>query len=56
MLYYRMKCMASHGSVDGRPGAGVALVVLRSHAMLRARVRMVCRPSVSSAASPSVRP
>ena len=40
-IYYRMKCIASHASLAGRPGAFSPFVALSNQAMLRARVRMV---------------
>ena len=53
---FRIKCIASHGSSVGRPGAFSPLVDFNSQAILRASVRMVCIPSLSIAASPGVLP
>lgn len=48
-FYYLMKCMGSQGS-SPRPGAGFPPVAFSRKAMLFANARIVCRPSLSSAA------
>ena len=55
--FYRMKFVLWNGSFSGRPYCSLPRAMLFiKKAILRARVRIVCRPSASCAASPGAVP
>ena len=52
-----MKCVAIRSSFSGRPNCSLPSAILFiKNVMLRASVRIVCRPSPSCSASPGARP